>query len=86
MSSFPAPHERSRTAYYSLVTSHYPLLTTHHSRLTTHHSPLTTHHSPLPGELEIPFEMEDAWLSMREIEDTTNWVLASYDQVGQGQG
>eukprot|EP00964_Phaeocystis_antarctica_P005155 scaffold2807_cov60-Phaeocystis_antarctica.AAC.9 len=24
--------------------------------------------------------MEDAWLSMREIEDPTNWVLASYDQ------
>ena len=67
------------------------LLSTHHSPLTTHHSLLTAHYlltyllTYLLGELEIPFEIEDVWLSMREIDDPTNWVLASYHQVGSRQ-
>jgi hypothetical protein len=48
--------------------------------LTTHYFTTSLLHY-LQGELEIPFEMEDAWLSMREIDEPTNWVLASYDQV-----
>ena len=80
------------TTHHSPLTTHHSPLTTHHSPLTTHHSPLTIDDSLLhyfttsllhylQGELEIPFEMEDAWLSMREIDEPTNWVLASYDQV-----